>query len=106
MSFEKITKPDLTRFRKITLRFGDIGYIFKSNDGYDWRATEVLFPTRRTRRASDFYSDANDKYANEDSILHAINYMIDAKGTFAKLGWIKFYNNQNKRIKTIKLPQF
>ncbi|MCK9577500.1 MAG: hypothetical protein M0R51_16470 [Clostridia bacterium] len=106
MSFEKITKHDLTRFRKITLRFGNTGYIFNSNDGYNWRATEVLFPTRHTRRANDFYSDSDNKYANEDSILHAINYMIDAKGTFAKLGWIKFYNTQNKRTKTIKLPQF
>lgn len=105
MSFEKITKYDLTRFRKITLRFGDAGYIFKSNDGYNWKATEVLFPNRHTRKATDFYSDSDDKYANENSILHAINYMINAKGIVAKSGWIKFYNTQNKRTKTIKLPQ-
>lgn len=94
-----VTLHDLSKFRKITTRFYWASYRFTSRNGFDWIAKEeVVLPTKSFRQAYDFYQDPFDKYADNQIILGAINYMIKDKK--AK-GWIRFYD-ENGLVKTIK----
>ena len=95
-----LTLRDLFEFRKITIRFGWANYRFTSRNGFDWIAKEIVSPKGTFKRADGFYHDSFDKYADNQIILGAINYMLKDKTT---KGWIRYYD-ENGLVKMIKTP--